>query len=273
MKKYIIGNLKMNLNTVTERERYLDWMEKGMKGKKFNDAEIILCPPYVYLESFSQRKNKKIHPVKSSLREVSARGGQFNRVKIGAQNLFQEPKGSFTGEVSAGMLKAVGCEYVIIGHSERRKYFGETSSLANQKIKSALKAGIKPIYCFGETRAERDGGFIKDVITNQILAAVEGISPMNLEKIIFAYEPVWAVGTDVIPKVNEILEVRILWKKILMEKFSAKTIGRTSLLYGGSVKAKWAKEVCLDPEMDGVLIGRESLVPDEFLKIAEIISK
>lgn len=242
----------MNLLTIAERERYLDWMEKGMKGKKFNDVEIILCPPYVHLEAFSQRKNKKL--------------------KLGAQNLFQELKGSFTGEVSAGMLKAVGCEYVIIGHSERRKYFGETSSLANQKIKAALKAGINPIYCFGETRAERDGGFIKDVITNQILTAVEGISPMNLEKIIFAYEPVWAVGTDVIPKVNEILEVRILWKKILMEKFSAKTIQRSMLLYGGSVKAKWTKEVCVDPEMNGVLVGRESLVPDEFLKIAEVIS-
>ena len=269
MKKLVIGNLKMNLLNAQERERYLQWMEKELKGKKFKNSEIVLCPPFVHLEAF--QKFKKIHPVE--YRSAVAAKPLFHWVKLGAQDMFPETKGSYTGEVSPVMLKNFGCEYVIIGHSERRRYFAENNHEINLKLISALKNGLKPILCVGENKVEKDSHETLRVITRQVKEALVGISRAKAEQIIIAYEPVWAVGSDLIPTANEVMGAKLLIKKILVDLFGKKYAESVLILYGGSVSAKTVTQVCADSGMDGALIGRESLIPHEFVKIAMIIDK
>jgi len=253
MKKIIIGNLKMNLVNLQERERYFKLFEKELAGKKLSNSAVVLCPPFVHIESFKKWKNKKI--------------------KLGAQNMFAEAKGSFTGEISPLMLKSFGCEYVILGHSERRRYFSEKNEEISLKVISALKNGLIPVVCVGETKVQRDENKVLDVITEQVAKALAKVSRTKAAEIIIAYEPVWAVGSDLIPTSHEIMEVKVLIRKILVALFGNKYADEVRILYGGSVKASTVKEVCLDPGMDGVLVGRESLTPHEFLKIAAIIGE
>jgi len=252
MKKLVIGNLKMNLLSSDEREKYLQSMDKELSGKKLTNCEIVLCPPFVHLEGFKKWKNK--------------------RIKRGAQNMFFEDKGSFTGEISSVMLKNFGCEYVIVGHSERRKYFGESGEFINHKIISALKNGLKPILCVGETKAEKDADHTMRIITKQVKEALADVSKTKASQLIIAYEPIWSVGTDAIPTANEIMGAKLLIRKILHELFGKKYAEEVAILYGGSVSAKTVKQVCVDSEVDGALIGRESLQPREFVKIVEIIN-
>ncbi|TAK95515.1 triose-phosphate isomerase [Patescibacteria group bacterium] len=252
-KKLVIGNLKMNILSPIERGRYLKDFSKAMAGKKLTTVMAVLCPPFVHLEQF--RKSIKRQDV-----------------QIGAQNMFLLERGSFTGEVSAPMLKSIGTEFVILGHSERRRYFGEDEAVVNAKLKMALKCGLAPVVCIGDTHEQRDSGDMKRILRMQIEGALEGVPGGKLEQIVLVYEPVWAVGTDILPTSNEVLEAKILVKKILTDLYGAKRTGIVRILYGGSVSARVAKQVCLDPAMDGVLVGRESLIPREFLKIAEIIN-
>ena len=170
------------------------------------------------------------------------------------------------------MLKDMGVEFVIIGHSERRKYFGETNETANSKIKAVISAGLVAIYCVGETREERDSGFAAQIIVQQIVEGLADISSAKVASVVIAYEPVWSVGSDSIPTSDEILETRILLRKIFAEKYGLQLADKIKVLYGGSVKVTTAKQLCIDPGMDGVLVGRESLIPMELVKIAEIIS-
>lgn len=253
MKKVVIGNLKMNLLSSVERDRYFKLMDKELGARKFGNSEIILCPPAIHLEAFKNWKNKT--------------------VKIGAQNMFSEIKGSYTGEISPMMLKNFGCEYVILGHSERRRYFSESNHEINLKIISALKNGLKPIICVGETATEKENQGNLEIITRQVKEALAGISRVKAEQIIIAYEPVWAVGTDITPITNEIMSAKVLIRKILTDLFGKKYAEPVRILYGGSVNVKIVKNVCLDSGMDGALIGRESLMPHEFLKIADIINE
>jgi len=243
----------MNILSRSERNKYLAWFKKEQAGKKIKNSEIILCPPFIHLEAFKEWKNK--------------------RIKIGAQNMFSEIKGSYTGEISPLMLKNLGCEYVILGHSERRKYLGETSEEINLKVISALKNGLKPVVCVGETKIEKEANATLNVITEQVKEALADVSKGKIEQVVIAYEPIWAVGTDATPTSNEIMEAKVLIRKILVEMFGKKYAEMVKILYGGSVSAKTVKEVCVDSEVDGALIGRESLLPNEFLKIAEIIDK
>lgn len=254
MKKFIVGNLKMNLISPREREQYFKSFEQALKGKKFSAVELVLCPPAVHLESFANNLKK-------------------GAVKIGAQNVFFEEKGAFTGEVSSSMVKNVGVEFVLVGHSERRRYFSETDSLVNEKIQAVLKNKLTPIFCIGETIEERKREITQEVITSQLHEGLDGISSANLEKIIIAYEPIWAVGTNIVPTADEVLEMKILIKKILVEKYSLRLAEKATILYGGSVNARTIKEVCLDSDMDGVLVGRESLSPRDFVQLAEIIQR
>lgn len=251
--KYVVGNMKMNLISPAERERYFGFFKKELAGKKFKDTRIVLCPPFIHIESFAENLKGK-------------------SVSIGTQNIFWEKSGSFTGEVSPLMIKNLKAEYVIIGHSERRKYFGETSGVANLKIKACIKENLKSVYCVGEKKAERDGGIEQDIITIQLQDGLSGLNSSRLENIIIAYEPIWSVGSDIIPTSNEIMEMKILIKKILTEKYGAKQAQKVPILYGGSVNSKTVYQTCIDPGMDGALIGRESLIPYEFIKIAEIIN-
>lgn len=243
----------MNLLSPQERERYLTSLAKELQGKKIKNSEIILCPPFVHLEAFGKIKNKNI--------------------KLGAQNAFSEDRGSYTGEISPTMLKNLGCEYVILGHSERRRYFSENNEDINLKIVAAIKNGMHPILCLGETKAEKESDLTLQIIEKQVQECLVGISRTKLEQIIFVYEPIWAVGSDLIPSANEIMEAKVLIRKILVEMFGQKYIKNIQILYGGSVNCKNSKEVCIAPELDGVLVGRESLVPHEFMKIVEVLDK
>jgi len=253
MKKIVVGNLKMNLLSASERDLYLKGMDRLTNGKKFPDVEMILCPPTLHVEGFKKWKNRK-----------------FSR---GAQNVFWEEKGSFTGETSPKMLKNFGCDYVIIGHSERRKYFGENEEAINHKVVAALNNGLKPIICVGETKEEKDGDYTLEVITRQVKGALENVNRAKAKKIIIAYEPVWSIGSNVVPSANEVLGAKLLIRKILHELFDKKYALEVAILYGGNVNAKTAKQVCLDSEVDGVLVGRDSLRPKEFMKIVEIIGE
>jgi len=253
MKKLVVGNLKMNLINTQERERYLKLFEKELAGKNLTNTQIVLCPPFIHLEAFKKWKNKKI--------------------KLGAQNMFSQAKGSFTGEISPTMVKNFGCEYVVLGHSERRRFFTEKNDEINSKVHAALKNGLYPIICIGETKVEREEHKILEVITEQLTVTLSHINRTKASQIIVAYEPVWAVGSDLTPTSHEIMEAKVLIRKILVSLFGFKYAAEVRILYGGSVKPPNVEELCLEPGMDGVLIGRESLNPHEILKIAQIIDK
>jgi triosephosphate isomerase (TIM) len=253
MSKLIIGNLKMNLLTPDEREKYLEMFKKEIDGKKISNCETVLCPSYIHLEEFKKILGK--------------------RIKLGAQNMFWEGAGSYTGEISGIMLKNFGCDYVIIGHSERRRYFCENNEEISLKVNSALKFGLKPVICIGETKIEKATHQMLGVITKQLKKALQGVTRAKLENIIIVYEPVWAVGTDTTPTSHEIMEAKVLIRKILVENFGNKYAEKVPILYGGSVNSRTVKGLCNDPGMDGVLVGRESLIPHEFIKIADLINK
>jgi triosephosphate isomerase (TIM) len=252
MKKLVVGNMKMNLMSAIERERYLMMLKKALDGKNFDRTEIVLCPPSVHLENFHEKLGKKI--------------------KVGAQNIFWEREGSFTGEISPSMVKNLGCEYVILGHSERRRYFGEKDEEISMKISAALKVGLRPILCVGDKEQKADSAA---VFLGQLKNCLMDVNGLKIENVIICYEPVWAISSnnpDHMPTANEIMSARILIKKFLVEKYGIKTSEKVKIIYGGSVDARNVSEVCIDPGMDGALVGRESLTPYEFIKIAEIIN-
>ncbi|EKE24992.1 MAG: triosephosphate isomerase [uncultured bacterium] len=251
--KFVIGNLKMNISSAQERDRYFESFKKEVKNIKTEpDTQIVLCVPSLFLETFSKK--------------IKSKG-----ISIGVQNIFWEEKGSFTGETSPLSAANLGAQYAIIGHSERRRYFNETSEQANLKIKAALKNKLTPVYCVGETKEEREEGTAAESIISQIRRGMEELTPGQAEKVIIAYEPVWAVGSDLVPTSDEILEVKILLKKILVEKYGLAVAEKVSILYGGSVKAESINQLCLEPGLDGVLVGRESLMPRDFLKIVSVM--
>ena len=251
-KKLVVGNLKMNPVSAIEFERYLDMLGKELKGKEFEKTEIVVCPPIIYLQKLLDRK--------------------FEDVKAGAQDVFWDHQGAYTGQISAGMVKSVGASYVIVGHSERRKYFGENEEAINLKLKAILKNGLHAILCVGESAEERKKNQTPAILKKQIKGSLDGVSPGKLEYIAIAYEPIWAVGTDKIPTSDEILEAKIIIKKNIAELYSPRAVEKIRLLYGGSVKSSCTGQTCLDPAMDGALVGRESLMPHEFVKIAKMIN-
>lgn len=251
--KYVIGNLKMNLISSKERGRYLTLLKKELTGQKLTDTELILLPSFIHLESFRKSLNRNI--------------------KIGAQNFFFESRGPFTGEISPLMLSRLGCEYALVGHSERRRYFLEKNEEISLKIIAAMKNGISPILCVGENKVEKENQETLEVVSTQLKECLKDVSRTRLGKIIIAYEPVWAVGTDITPSAHEIMEAKVLIRKVLVEIFGKKYAELVRIIYGGSVNAKNLEVVCLEPKMDGVLIGRESLLPHELIKIIKILSK
>ncbi|MFA6159667.1 MAG: triose-phosphate isomerase [Parcubacteria group bacterium] len=254
MSKLIIGNLKMNILSPAQQEQYLSLFKKELTGKKINNCELILCPPTIHLPGFQKAKIKKII--------------------LGAQNMFWEEKGSYTGEISPTMLKNFGCAYVILGHSERRRYFCERDEEVNLKVISALKNGLKPVLCVGEDGEQKKEG--SRVVLQQLENCLADISRGKIENVVICYEPVWAISSnnpDHLPSANEIMSAKLLIRKFLVGKYGVKFAEKVKIIYGGSVSANIVKEVCLDPGMDGVLIGRESLVPHEFVKIAKLITE
>ena len=243
-RKVIAGNWKMNMLP----NETIDFIQELTSLVKDTKNEVILCVPYTDLFY--------------ALLHV-----QGTNIKIGAQNMHWEEKGAYTGEVSAPMLKSIGVEYVIIGHSERRQYFAETDETVNKKIKSALAHGLKPIVCVGETLEQREAGETETIVTNQIAKAFEGIASENLEKIIVAYEPIWAIGTGKTATKEDANNTIMQIRKKLAEIYGQNEAEGDIIQYGGSVKSSNAKELFETSDIDGGLVGGASLKPEEFAKI------
>lgn len=246
---YVVGNLKMNLLSRGECEKYLTLLRREIDSKEFERVRGILCPPSIHLSRFTH-----LPPP----------------FTLGAQNTFWERDGAFTGEISPLMLKDAGVEYVIVGHSERRALFGETDEMIAKKTHALLKHLLTPILCIGETTEERQRETTTNALERQIRAVFPGLSPMQAEKIILAYEPRWAIGTDIVPSTQDILQVKVYLRKLFTELYDARLAERMTVIYGGSVKSTFLSAVSWEAEIDGVLVGRESLSPHELIKMMEL---
>ena len=215
---------------------------------KDSKNEVVLCVPYTDLF-------------------YALLTAQGTNIKIGAQNMHFEEKGAYTGEVSGEMLKSIGVEYVIIGHSERRQYFNETDETVNKKLKKALAVGLKPIVCVGENLEQRENGTAKDVVTTQARLALEGINFEGIKNVIIAYEPIWAIGTGKTATKEDANET-IKWIREEIEKIYGKDVANSVIIqYGGSVKSSNAKDLFTMSDIDGGLVGGASLDAQEFSKI------
>lgn len=212
------------------------------------DVEIVVCPPFTSL---------------SDIKEVV----MDTNIKLGAQNLFWEREGAYTGEISAPMLRELGCEYVIIGHSERRQYFGETNVTVNKKLKSALSEKLKPIVCVGEKLEERKAGKAFDVIRDHVENSLAGISRADLLNVAIAYEPVWAIGTGVNATKDQAEEAHKFIRGLLKKMFDEESANSVRIQYGGSVKPDNIAELMAEPDVDGALVGGASLKADSFIAI------
>jgi len=244
----IAGNWKMN-TTVTEA---LDLARKLRSGlEDIGSVERVLCPPFISL-----------HALSWELRGSS--------IAIGAQNLFWEEKGAYTGEVSPAMLKPL-CDFVIIGHSERRQYFGETNETVKKKVNAALKVGLKPIVCVGENLGQREAGETNSYIAEQVREGLAGLP--SLESVVVAYEPIWAIGTGRAATSAMAQETIAMIRGVLAEVFGPVQASATRIQYGGSVTAANAEELLAQPDIDGGLVGGASLKAEEFVKIIEAAAR
>lgn len=243
---YVIGNLKMHLLNREEVNEYLSQLRRESMGKTFLRTRGIIAPPAIHLHAFNHL------PAGFTL---------------AAQNMGWETRGAFTGEISPAMLRDAGVGHVILGHSERRMYAGETDELIAVKTKLALKEGIIPIVCLGETAAERQHDETVPVIERTIRTVFSGLSPLFAERVIVAYEPRWAIGTGVTPTTAEILQVKVYLRKLFSELYDPALAERITVIYGGSVKAAFLPAVSWEAEMSGVLVGGESLYPRELVKM------
>lgn len=250
MDKLIIANWKMNPQLPKEAMKLFAAAEENSKGAK--NVEVVICPPFVFLD----RKMLK-------------------GVKLGAQNCLWEQKGPYTGEVSPAMLRNIGCEYVILGHSERRQYFGETDETVNKKLKASLMARLKPILCIGEKADEKEQ--MKSILEGQLKGCLEGIKQNQIANIVFVYEPVWAISTsgNEFCSPDYAFSAGLLIRKFLLDKYGKYAGKKSKIIYGGSVDAKEKNAVMYieEAKMDGVLVGAASLKAEEFGKIIKSVAK
>ncbi len=247
-KKVIAGNWKMH-NDLSESQNLITKLTSGLSGKKYN-CDIIICPPFTSLSEAS-----------SLIKDTP--------VKLGAQNMYFQESGAYTGEISAKMLKSVGCEYVIIGHSERRTIFKESNGLINEKIKAALKAGLKPIFCIGETLEEREKGKEKEVLKTQLSGGLDEISLDEMKQIMVAYEPVWAIGTGRTATPAQAEEMHEYIRNYIQDDFTPEVAENLIIQYGGSVKPDNASDLLSQKNIDGALVGGACLKADSFIGIIE----
>jgi len=207
-----------------------------------------------------------IAPTFTALAQVSAQIAS-SQIALGAQNMHWEPKGAFTGEIAADMLVDAGCRYVILGHSERRQFFGETDQTVNKKIRAAVQSGLSPLLCIGESEAERDAGQTFSVLDKQIQKGLETFFLQDLQALVVAYEPVWAIGTGKTATTEQAQEVHAHLRAELGQMFGADFAQRVRILYGGSVKPSNVKELMAMPDVDGALVGGASLDPETFSQL------
>jgi triosephosphate isomerase (TIM) len=244
-KKFIAGNWKMN--TTWDGGPALAGTI-AIAIDKTTDVEVVVCPPFVYLEA-----------VREAIADSS--------VGLGAQNCYHEAKGAFTGEISPQMLVDIGCQYVILGHSERRAIFEETNQAINKKVQAALAVGLTPILCVGETLAERQANRTSAVVREQMEGSLAGLSAEQMLKMVIAYEPVWAIGTGVVATPEQAEEVHADLRKLLETRYNSEVASSVRIQYGGSVNAENAASLLGQPNIDGALVGGASLKADGFLAI------
>jgi triosephosphate isomerase len=245
-KKLIAGNWKMNTDA-----KAAEALARRISAESpaYGAVDMVLCPPFVYLQ----------------LVGAAVAGGD---VAYGSQNMHHAPNGAFTGEISAAMLKDVGAEYVILGHSERRQFMGETDVDVNQKLVAAHAAGLTPIVCVGETLREREADKTAEVICRQFAGSLTGLTGGQMAATVIAYEPVWAIGTGKVATPEQAQQVHADLRKLVADRYNAETAELVRILYGGSVKPDNAAELLSQPDIDGALVGGASLKAEDFLAIA-----
>lgn len=250
MREFVIaGNWKMNMDIRTGAA-LAGAVREGVHALALDGVRVAVCPPFVVLDT---------------VRGILA----GSPVALGAQNVSHEDDGAFTGEISAAMLVSAGCRHVIVGHSERRRYFHETDALINAKARKALAAGMDPVICVGETLDERNAGVTTRVIDEQVHGVLAGISEGELARCIIAYEPVWAIGTGVNASPAQAQDVHAQIRAIVQTLYSASAAANLIIQYGGSMKADNARDLLSQPDVDGGLIGGASLTAPAFLGIVE----
>lgn len=245
-KQIVAGNWKMN-KTLEEGVSLAQQIRQGLEKDTAGNTGVIIAPPFIHL---------------SRVAEVIG-----DTMGLAAQNCASEPSGAFTGEVSAAMIRSVGAGYVIIGHSERRQYFGETNAILKKKVEMALENNLQPIYCCGEVLKERNEGKHFDIVKTQLIDALFFLSDEEFSKIIIAYEPVWAIGTGVTATPAQAQEMHAYIRKIIAGRYNESVADNTTILYGGSCKPSNAAELFANKDVDGGLIGGASLNAADFTAI------
>jgi len=248
--KIVAGNWKMN-NTLEEGVTLASEIVNIVTDELTDDVKMILCTPFIHLSS------------------VSKIIGNAEKVSLGAQNCNDNLKGAFTGEISVDMLKSVGVKYVIIGHSERREYYGESNEFLAKKVNTVLGAGLTPIFCCGETLEIREEGKHFDFVTNQLTESLFHLTADEFSKLVIAYEPIWAIGTGVTASKEQAQEMHEKLRAHLASKYGAEVAESISILYGGSCNPKNAQELFAQKDIDGGLIGGASLKSRDFVDIGK----
>lgn len=249
-KKIVAGNWKMNMDYqegLSLFSEVINMVHDEITGKQ----QAVICSPFIHLHSLVQM----------------AKG--YTKVSVGAQNAHQAESGAYTGEISAKMIHSTGAEYVILGHSERRQYFGETNELLAKKTDTALKNSLKPIFCIGETLQEREANQHFDIIKNQLEEGVFHLDAAHFAQVVLAYEPVWAIGTGVTATSAQAQEIHAFIRKEIAAKYSQQVADNTTILYGGSCNPKNAGDLFAQPDIDGGLIGGASLKSRDFVDIVK----
>ncbi|MHC4361556.1 MAG: triose-phosphate isomerase [Planctomycetota bacterium] len=248
-KPFVAGNWKMNTDT-DSGVRLAEAVADRSSETAGRSVSVAVIPPFVYLQAV----------VKAVV---------TSRIAVGAQDIYYEQNGAFTGEISASMLKDVGCTYVLCGHSERRHVIGESDELVSKKVSAAISGGLLPILCVGELLEEREAGRTVEVVTRQMERGLAGLSAEKVSAVVVAYEPVWAIGTGLTATPEQAQDVHALIRKLLSEAYDSQLAEGTSILYGGSVKPDNAAELMREKDVDGLLVGGASLKADDFVAIIE----
>jgi triosephosphate isomerase len=247
-KKIIAANWKMNM-TQGEAARFVDAFLLDIG--EISDVEVVIIPPY------------------TAIAKVTEALGNAHHIRVGAQNMYWEKNGAFTGEISASLLRDLFVHYVVLGHSERRRLFGETDEMVNRKVRAALEAKLRPIVCVGETLEQRDKGNVEKILSIQLRGSLAGLNPKELQETVIAYEPVWAIGTGCNATPAQAQEAHAFVRHTLHEMTDDATAERVRIQYGGSVKPENARELMSQPDIDGALVGGASLDARSFVQIVK----
>ena len=248
-KPFVAGNWKMNTDSHSSVELVRS-VASGSEEAAGHSVDVAVIPPFVYLQGVAGLLSS-------------------SNISVGAQDIYYEQKGAFTGEISASMLKDIGCVYALCGHSERRHVMGEGDELINKKVTATISGGLLPILCIGELLADREAEQTSEVVTRQLKEGLAGLGAEKVSAVTLAYEPVWAIGTGLTARPQQAQEVHALIRKLLGEMYGGKLAAEIRILYGGSAKPGNAAELMNEPDVDGLLVGGASLKADDFLAIIQ----